>query len=329
MMTRSILVVVLVAAFVGGAAAQSNKAAAAAAFDHAKELQTAGKIEEACAEFARSQQLDPQLGTQYNLALCYEKLGKLASAYVEFDELAAKDTNAKRKADSKKRKAKLEARLTRLLLVVNNPAPQLTVKRGDEDITMLVGVTTPVDPGVYVFRAEAPGRTTWEQQVDLTAEGATITVEIPALPEAAPGETTPDETPVDDDARPLPETPSGGGKSGGGRKILGLSIAGAGAVATGVGVFFGVQASGLKGEAEDACNGSLDPCTGDITLAQTKIDDARSKANLSNVLVGVGLAAVAGGIILWVTAPDGESRETALVPVIGADGVGLALDGRW
>jgi hypothetical protein len=323
MNARSILVVVVLGALAGGAAAQSNKAAAAAAFDHAKELQTAGKLEEACAEFARSQQLDPQLGTQYNLGLCYEKLGKLASAYVEFDELAARDSNAKRKADSKKRKAKLEPRLTRLLLVVSNPAPQLTVKRGDEDITMLVGVTTPVDPGVYVFRAEAPGRTTWEQQVDLTAEGATITVEIPALPEA-----TTTEPVVDDDTRPLPETPEGG-KSGGGRKILGLSIAGVGAVATGIGVFFGVQASSLKGEAEDACNGSLDPCSGDITLAQSKIDDARSKANLSNVLVGVGLAAVAGGIILWVTAPDGEPRETALVPVVGADGFGLALDGRW
>ena len=325
---RTTLVVVAILCVSAVAHAQSNKAAAAAAFDHAKELQTAGKIEEACGEFARSQQLDPQLGTQYNLALCYEKLGKLASAYVELDELAARDTNAKRKADAKKRKAKLEPRLTRLLLVVNNPAPQLTVKRGDEDITMLVGVTTPVDPGVYVFRAEAPGHTAWEQQVDLTAEGATITVEIPALPEASSDDATPDEPPVDDEARPLPDAPAGE-KSGGGRKILGLSIAGVGAIATGVGVFFGVQASSLKGEAEDACNGSLDPCSGDITLAQSKIDDARGKANLSNVLVGVGLAAVAGGIILWVTAPDGESRETALVPVVGADGFGLALDGRW
>src|SRR5687768_9086047 len=118
------IAMVVVAAVVGMSAAalaqSENKAAADAAFERGKKLMDEGKTVEACAEFKRSQELDPQLGTQYNLALCYQKVGKLASAYGEFAELAEKDTKAKRKADAKKQAAKLKPRLTQLTLIVND-----------------------------------------------------------------------------------------------------------------------------------------------------------------------------------------------------------------
>jgi len=336
MRTAIFALVVLCVPVVAGAQTE-KKAAAAAAFDHAKQLRAAGKTEEACAEFQRSQQLDPQLGTQYNLALCYETLGKLASAYVELDELSARDTNPKRRADARKRKTALAARLTRLTVIVHDPPPRLTVRRGDVDVTPLIGVTTPIDPGVYVFRAEAPGRARWEQQVDLTAEGATITVDIPPLgPEGGATEPATGE-PTGGGAI---EPPGGSGAAaprdeGGGpgqREILGMSIGGAGVVATGVGLLFGFQAKGLKDDATTLCGGQLDPCTTNYTAAKAKMDDARGKAMLANIFVGVGLAAVATGVALYLTAPDDDTdtdHATALVPVAGPDGFGLALDGRF
>ena len=96
-----LVIPLVVAALAPAARAQSqNKAAAEAAFQKARQLKDAGQVEEACTEFRRSQDLDPQLGTQYNLALCFEELGRLASAWAEYKELAALDTNKKRKADS-------------------------------------------------------------------------------------------------------------------------------------------------------------------------------------------------------------------------------------
>jgi hypothetical protein len=332
----------LVLGTAGRAHAQSseNKAAAAAAFEKAKELMDGGDTAGACEQFERSQELDAEFGTQYNLALCYQQLGKLASAYGEFDELAGKDTNAKRKAKAKAYAAQLKPRLTSLTLIVNDPAPQLVVARDDQDITLLVGVTTPVDPGVYTFEASAPGRKTWSQKVDLTAEGATITVEIPLLAEevADPGDGDDGGDDDDDDGgqgagahRPAvaKKAHHGGGK---GRTLIGLVTAGTGAVATGVGLFFGFQASGHTSDAKDACGGALDPCTGDVVAAQADIKSARSAAMLSNIFVGVGLVAVAAGVVVWLTAPGDDDRDehhATLVPVVNAEGGGLVLDGAF
>ena len=52
----------------------------------------------ACEKLAKSQSLDPGMGTQYRLAECYEKLGRLASAYEQYTAVADAAKAAK-KAD--------------------------------------------------------------------------------------------------------------------------------------------------------------------------------------------------------------------------------------
>src|SRR3954465_9465866 len=63
-----------------------NRAAAEALFNQGRDLMTAGKFVEACPKFEASQQLDPGLGTMLNLAECYEKTGRTASAWAEYRE---------------------------------------------------------------------------------------------------------------------------------------------------------------------------------------------------------------------------------------------------
>jgi hypothetical protein len=46
-------------------------------FAEASALVAAGKYAEACPRFEESERLDGALGTHYNLALCFEKIGKL------------------------------------------------------------------------------------------------------------------------------------------------------------------------------------------------------------------------------------------------------------
>ena len=50
---------------------------------------TQGRVSEACPLFEQSQRLDAGIGTQYNLAACYEALGRVASAYALFLEVSA------------------------------------------------------------------------------------------------------------------------------------------------------------------------------------------------------------------------------------------------
>ena len=100
---RAVVVVLAALILAGTAHAQSeNKAAAEAAFRQGRDLMSKGDFAAACMAFRSSQTLDPQLGTQYNLGLCYEKAGMLASAWGELTDLAARDTNAKRRKDAAK-----------------------------------------------------------------------------------------------------------------------------------------------------------------------------------------------------------------------------------
>ena len=62
--------------------------AAEETFNKGRELLKQGKYAAACTEFEQSQKLDPQFGTQYNLAGCYDQIGKLATAWNLYRELA-------------------------------------------------------------------------------------------------------------------------------------------------------------------------------------------------------------------------------------------------
>jgi hypothetical protein len=190
----------------------AQKAEADAAFRRGRALMAKGETEKACAEFEASMKLDPERGTLYNLGICHEQLGKLASAWSEFRELAESDTNAERRKDSSRRAAALEPRLIRMRLVLRKPAPDATVTRDNLDVTPLVGKTTPVDPGKYTFVAKAPGRESQTLEVALDKEGETIDVDIPEL--AVEGGTTQkrhhddeEPAPIDDYPRQLPQRP--------------------------------------------------------------------------------------------------------------------------
>ncbi len=318
------LVIALVATAAHAQTSAEDKAAADAAYKKGKELQDQQQCGEAIAYFAKSQELDPQNGTQYNLALCHEELGHVASAWALYDELSAKDTKKARKADAAKRAKKLAPKLTRMAITVAAPTGGLVILRDGVDVTALVGVETPVDPVVSQLEASAPGRVTWRAEVDLTAPGETVTIEIPELallPEKVedPGH---DEIVVEM-PKPAP------GKPGKTRKIVGLTLASLGVVAVGVGGYFGFVAMGLTDDAKTECGGALDPCFGSIDVAQGYVDDARTNATLSNVFIGAGVATAVLGVVLWVTAPDGAPPERSAAVVPMGDGMGVTLDGRW
>ena len=92
----------------------NSRALAVQLFDEAEALFSAGQTAQACPKYAESYRLDPQLGVLIYLAECFEKDGKLASAWGSFREAAevAQKRGDTRGAHATERARALEPRLS-------------------------------------------------------------------------------------------------------------------------------------------------------------------------------------------------------------------------
>ena len=325
-MTRFLAAVVLVPLLAAPALAQ-DKAGAEAAFREGRRLMDEGNHAEACKQFQLSNELDPAIGTLLNLADCHEKIGKTASAWAEFTETADKASRAgqgEREQEARKRATALEPRLVRLQIKVEADAPAgLAVTRNGADVTRTTGTALPVDPGSYEIQASAPGYEPWTNTIEVQGDGQTVTVSVPALEKAASagGTTTGGTTGGDLTGAATLDTSKRRT-----RRIFAASTAGVGVVAMGVGLVFGAKASSKNSDSEDHCD--EDNVCDDIGFDLVK--DAQSNATLANVFVGVGVAAVAAGAVLWFTAPDPERVPAAsFAPTLTPDQIGITFGGRF
>jgi hypothetical protein len=196
-------------------ASQADKITARALFDEGRRLVGEGKHAEACPKFEESRRLDPGIGTMFNLADCLEATGKTASAWSVFLETAARlkaEGGAPEKEQAaRKRAAALEPKLSKLKIVVPESAQVdgLVVKRdGSPQGRGAWGVSIPVDPGVHVIEAVAPGRRRWVQSIELAKAGADVTVTVAPLElgaEAAGPPVTPMPVPPEQREQPAPD----------------------------------------------------------------------------------------------------------------------------
>ncbi len=286
---------------------------AEALFVSAKKLMAEGKYAEACPKLAESHKLDPGGGTLLLLAQCHESEGKLASAWADYrDALAAaiRDNRADRIARCKERLAIIEPKLSHLSVVVA-PAAEvsgLVVTLDGVDLPRAAwGTDLPIDPGVHVVRATAPGHVASEKK--LTVGGAPVSERVTIDPLVA----TPEPTAVSTPATVLVDE----GRS---RRTVGWVLVATGAVALGVGGFFGLRAIDKRKQSDENC--PADRCT---ALGVELNDSAKSAANVSNVALGVGLVAaiVGGGLILF--APKPEKRAVSVTPTLGPTVAGATL----
>jgi hypothetical protein len=325
------LLVLLVAA----PAIADETAAAEAEFVRARKLLADGKTGEACQAFTNSQRLDPQMGTLYNLALCHDKVGKLASAWKAFRELAQRDGNARRRRDAARRADELTPRLTSLLVTMPAATPGLVVTSNGEDITRLIGIATPVDPETYEIVARAPDRADFRATVRVTGEGMTITVAIPALEPSPPVIARPAPrvaAPSVADADIVEHEPPPRTEPRSSRRTIALAVGGTGVAVTAVGAYFGVRAYGKWSDAEDACGGDAVCATPeDLARSRELTEQSRTAGNVATAMIGVGAAAVVGGTVLWLWPSRDAGDEHALRVVPGVDGRGarVSIQGRF
>lgn len=338
----TMLALASVASGVAPAIAQpaDNKVLAEQLFEQGRELARANQWAEACPKFEASLRYDATLGTRLNLATCFEKVGKLASAWGLFRdsaELARKAGDTARRDYALKHAAALQPRLPRLTIAgPTTPAPGFTVTRDgvNLDLTAL-GSALYVDPGPHEVTASAPGFAPFKATVSVeeAKTGSVVIPELVPLPKqdlVAPEPRGPQPLPGEKEHEE--EEPVGPSDPGRTRKLVGIGVAGGGAVLAGVGFVLGARASSTFSDAKALCGAELiceNPA--DFERGKDLIARARTQATLSTVLVITGAAAAAAGVVVWVTAPrrKRERPEAAVVPVVTDRDLGVAVVGSF
>jgi hypothetical protein len=312
----------LVSVFLIGSTATVSadaKSEAILLFDQGIKEMKAGQYEKACNSFERSIATYSDSGTKGSLAKCYEKLGRLASSWKLWRELADLAPSSDLRRDAAAQAAKLEPKIGRYVIKLTKPPADLSVTINGQP-TRLTDVPVPIDAGGVIVRAYAAGRQDWSTELT-AADGNVLTIEIPEL---APAEIKKDPEPIKDP--PLPPPPPAPSKT---RKYVGFGLIGVGAGAVILGGVLGAQASGKFSDAKDVCGGDVDNCIADrVGEAQLLVDDARSAGTLSTVMFVGGGAAIAGGILLVVTAPK-ATEKLAVKPLATPSTAGIVLSGRF
>jgi hypothetical protein len=327
----------------GSAEAQSDSAAARGLFTEARTLMAEERYAEACPKFEESLRLDHGMGTQFNLAHCWEKLGRTASAWALFLDVAAAaraGNQPQRETAARERAAALETRLSRLRIEVPEPSRDMKIERDGQDVGKAAwGTAMPVDPGNHVITVSAPGKKDWTSELEVPASNRTISVKVPALADAPLPQPVTEVTDSSGGSAPVEagvDAERDRGSSG--QTVAAFVVGGVGLAAIATGTVFAIQSRSDNAEALELCHEPTptggEECATPAEEEQWKglVADAKRNRTFGFIGLGVGAAALVTAVVLYVTA-DGESSSTAaefqLAPLWANDIQGASLSGTF
>ncbi len=338
-----LLVAASAASFSAGPATGQNaseKAAAEALFVEGRRLMASGGFAAACEKFDASQKLDPALGTMLNLADCYEKVGRTASAWAIFHEAAAAAGASgayTRQQFARDRAASLEERLSTLTIRAETNTHVLRDGRRVEPA--MLGVPIPVDPGKHVIMATEQGREVWSQTVEVSRDRTHVDLQVPpstparSAPPAAGSSAPsgPTAAVVGSAPRPPPQVQAPPPASGKGQQIVAIGVGVLGVAGVGLGAYLATRAASSLNDVKAHCVSYPDQCTPE---AQTPWNDASEAGNFATVSFVVGAAGLAGAALLWFSAPkpglwSPASSATSSAPRVQVGPTSVLLRGTF
>jgi hypothetical protein len=333
-MKRALVAIVLAATVT----ARADDAKLATVLYHEGErLMAEGRYADARAKLEQSLLHLDGLGTRGLIAECDERLGRTATAWLEWRESEARAHGAHQNRRERYARARVEALaagVAYLTVVANGAVEGQVVERDSAALGAAgLGSPVPVDAGRHVVTARAPVRVSWSAEPTIL-DGEHRTITVPPLEPLSPPPPAPaPAAPPAPAAAPLPvpavaEVPPASGQSA--RRIVGIvgvAVGGAALVAS------GMVAWAAKSQWDDAFSGASPHCDtmnrcDDVGLTAT--DAARGKANVASALaVGGGLVAIAGAVLWWTARDDAPPprAEAAITPTRG--GVSVSVGGRF
>jgi hypothetical protein len=310
---------VLIAALAGGARAEapSDLQIAQALYDEAAKDLAAKDYVAACQKLEEAARLTPAaVGVRLTLGSCYEAQGRFASASAAYElaeAAAARAHQADRQRLAHEKVAALEPRLARLRIVVSDEVRALAgleIRRAGSLVGPAQwGLRLPADKGEHVVVVTTGDGRRWEARAAIEAEGSDVDLRVELPPPPPPVE--PPRAALVPRAAPLHP-----------RRIAGIAVGAAGLGAVLAGAALGVVALVDKNQSNGA--GGCDPtshCTGqgaDLRWASLRAGDWSTA-----MFVGGGVA-LAGGIVLFATAPASAAPPVTARLVVGPRGLGIA-----
>ncbi len=297
-MKRAAVTMLLLSALSRAAHAESPEADAL--FLEGRALLEANDAAGACAKFNAAVALDPTApGIVLNLGLCYERLGKFATSLVWFRRAQALANEQQLPPDYKAAAEKYTVEL----------AAKVALARIDV-AGAPVGVEVKIDGRLVGSTDYGRLEVDSDSVIEATAEGYK-----PFRTRLSPG--------AGRDAGTIAivlERDMRGPRN----KIIGISLAGGGLLTVAGGFLYALhirnsyEARIDRFNADPEAYSDLDDNGDPITLA-TRRDEADSDLKYkATTVVGIGLALIATGAIVYLTAPStGESRATAFAPTLG------------
>lgn len=306
------LLFVFLLAGVASAASPSDPVAAEALFAEGQALMEKGDYEKACPKLEESYRLDPATGALHVLALCHERQGRFASAWVELMDVASRanaERYPERESAARERAEALKKRLSFLTVQVDPDTaalPGVGISRDGVPLGPAAwGTRIPVDPGSHVVIAKAPGYEPYRANVTIGNEPRSETVVVPRL-RAIPAVPT---------VAPAPRASNEGRPELLGVRLTPLRTAGvalgtAGVASFGIAAFSALRALDKNAESEKNCRD--DDCEPEGAADRAAAVEAASIATVSAIAGGVLLAT---GIALFVVgAPESGGTSVSITP---------------
>lgn len=279
-------------------AAHADPAAAEALFREGRALLERGELAAACDKLEASNALDPSAGTVLNLAACRLKQGKTATAWAHFvsaERLARNQSRTEQAIEAKRRADELEPQLSTLTLWAPDAPPGLEVRcRGQVMQRASLGTAVPVDPGLMLIEAKAPGFSAVRLEVTLgSADRRSVT--LPKLQRHGGPSSPPDSG---------SREPAGTGPAERRKSALPWVIGGVGGGAVVAGGVLGGLALSSNSKAIQVCAaGDESACT----RTQSRRD---GQALASSLCIGVGALGI-GVALVWLLTGGSDQHASA------------------
>ncbi|XXX73358.1 tetratricopeptide repeat protein [Sorangium sp. So ce134] len=314
----------------GAASAQraerAVKPVAEVLFRQGRDLFKQGRYPEACGKFEESQRLEPKPGTLLNVAVCHEKVGKLAAAWAELsavEEIARREGRQDRERFARAQREALEERLARIEVRMAEPPAGLRLTLDGEPLNgAALNAPFPIDPGRHRVAAAAPGKRAWSTEVEVPPERAAIVVTVPALEDAQPAARGPAGAPLGALAPRAAGPAAGRGpRAGSAGMVLMATGFGVGAIGLGVGAVAGALTLSKSGALAEACPDDRCPPSrrGELSAANTLANV--SNAGFAALAVGAGVGVA--GLLMLPSQGSTAGARAALTPVFGPGAIGL------